>query len=340
MAAFNRMIVAYDDRKLRIFYLDSFGEWKQKDLSSLYGWASMGHNAIGRFGLDSSKEATFLNSLDMNGLQIYKNLIVMSSVDITSDVLQIKTKSFLIDENYELRNERAKTIDGENIFLLDHKAPVHTEEGTTEITIKYVLEGRIYRLKVVSFTGALLDKINEMKDENERNQLMQDTSDELNKNSNEQFKSMTLFDWPKYSVKLKEQKILIGIGLQLSGHRVMSCAKNHSDPKRKSQDGHIDYSDFFIVGNVFCKENHIIFVLSLDDLDSLHGKLPLHAVKGRILKANYWELEPTWTSSVSTVLAWSLFWKLLQEVCYQELDKNTQLFKPGIKRQFFLLSDT
>jgi hypothetical protein len=55
----------------------------------------------------------------------------------------------------------------------------------------------------------------------------------------------------------------------------------------------MDYSDFFIVGNVLCKENHIIFVLSLDDLDSLHGKLPLHAVKGRILKANYWELEST-----------------------------------------------
>jgi hypothetical protein len=92
-----------------------------------------------------------------------------------------------------------------------------------------------------------------------------------------------------------------------SGQRVMSCAKNHSDPKRKSEDGHINNSDFFIVGNALIKGNHIIFVLSLDDLESLHGKLPQYAVEGRILQANYWELESTWTSSVRTVLAWSLF---------------------------------
>jgi hypothetical protein len=78
-----------------------------------------------------------------------------------------------------------------------------------------------------------------------------------------------------------------------SSHRVMSCAKNHSDPKRKSEDGHMDKSDFFTVRNALSKENHIIFILSLDDLDSLHGKLPLHAVKVRILQANYWELEST-----------------------------------------------
>jgi hypothetical protein len=69
----------------------------------------------------------------------------------------------------------------------------------------------------------------------------------------------------------------------------------------------MDNSDFFIVGNALIKENHIIFVLPLDDLDSLHDKLPQHAVKGRILEANSWKLESTWTSSVRTVLAWSLF---------------------------------
>jgi hypothetical protein len=35
----------------------------------------------------------------------------------------------------------------------------------------------------------------------------------------------------------------------------------------------MDYSYFFIVGNALNKENIIIFFL-LDDLDSLHGKLP------------------------------------------------------------------
>jgi hypothetical protein len=69
----------------------------------------------------------------------------------------------------------------------------------------------------------------------------------------------------------------------------------------------MDNSDFFIVGNALNKENLIIFIFLHYDLDSLHGKLPQYDVRVRILQANYWELESTWTSSVRTVLAWSLF---------------------------------
>jgi hypothetical protein len=46
----------------------------------------------------------------------------------------------------------------------------------------------------------------------------------------------------------------------------------------------MDNSDFFIVGNALNKENLIIFILSLDHLDSLHGKLSLHAMEEGILQ--------------------------------------------------------
>jgi hypothetical protein len=84
-------------------------------------------------------------------------------------------------------------------------------------------------------------------------------------------------------------------------------AKNHSDPKMKSKVGHMDNSDFFHSRKCAQQRNFIIFVLLHYDLDSLHDKLPQYAVKGRILNANYWELESTWTFSVRTVLAWSYF---------------------------------
>jgi hypothetical protein len=63
----------------------------------------------------------------------------------------------------------------------------------------------------------------------------------------------------------------------------MSCAKNHSDPKRKSEDGHVDNSDFFIVGNALNKENFIIFVLSLDDLDMINSLNTLSKEEGQLM---------------------------------------------------------
>lgn len=216
----NDMIVGHDDKQLWTLNINSQKEWHSQILDAdISSYVSMTKDTFDKFDFNDELKTQLTDNFKYSALQVYGNMVLVGGIQISDDKqLTISLSKYLLGPNYEVVNTLPTKIGREK--LLDLSYEIESEDDKKrKITFKiqYLEIDNKYAARVVSFTGELMDEINQIGNRNRR----QDELDKLLKSVNENktfkelFKKAILFKLDKYQTLLSRDGVVCGSDILL-----------------------------------------------------------------------------------------------------------------------------
>lgn len=197
-----RMIIAYDDLNLFVFYINKNSDWQVKTIKQISGYESTTHRTIDTFGAEEELTKQLKHSLTANLLQLDRNQIVLTKLQELRGTISVVAHMMTLDARYNIAQERIEVIDRENFYGFSYTV---TSENT-----KFILK---YEKVDSKFAIRIKDIILE---EDARNQIPPTEKlqllEELNNSVNwrNYFKKIFMLDWKKYHARLTSAGLLCG----------------------------------------------------------------------------------------------------------------------------------
>ncbi|XP_062543381.1 uncharacterized protein LOC134210946 [Armigeres subalbatus] len=156
IAAFDRMFVVYDNRRLCMGYRKEKNEWSSKVIADVPGVIQNIKETLNKFDLERETHNQLLNYFTSNALYLERNLILLNGWKLEGTQLYSMMNLFAMGSSYDVAHRQQFKVVQDDLSQFSQEMDGH--DGNF-FTIAYKQVEGIFKLMVKGFRGPMLDEI-------------------------------------------------------------------------------------------------------------------------------------------------------------------------------------